>query len=82
MPYLHLELPATYPVQVKRELATRLCKLYAEVMETQLWRPNAGIAELGKGQSLSPGFRRHWARHHGDGRVSSWSPGGKAIGVR
>jgi phenylpyruvate tautomerase PptA (4-oxalocrotonate tautomerase family) len=48
MPYLHLDLPSTYPVQVKRELATRLCKLYAEVMETQLWRPNVGIAELGK----------------------------------
>ena len=48
MPYLHLDLPGTYPVQVKRELATRLCKLYAEVMETQLWRPNVGIAELGR----------------------------------
>jgi hypothetical protein len=33
MPYLHLDLPGTYPVEVKRELATRLCKLYAEVME-------------------------------------------------
>jgi phenylpyruvate tautomerase PptA (4-oxalocrotonate tautomerase family) len=48
MPYLHLDLPGTYPVQVKRELATRLCKLYADMMETQLWRPNVGIAELGK----------------------------------
>jgi hypothetical protein len=48
MPYLHLDLPGTYPVEVKRELATRLCELYAEVMETQLWRPNVGIAELGK----------------------------------
>ena len=48
MPYLHLDLPGTYPVQLKRELATRLRKLYAEVMETQLWRPNVGIAELGK----------------------------------
>jgi NADPH:quinone reductase-like Zn-dependent oxidoreductase len=46
MPYLHLDLPGTYPVEVKRKLATRLCKLYAEVMETQLWRPNVGIAEL------------------------------------
>src|SRR5262249_22868621 len=43
---LHLDLPGSYPVEVKRELATRLCKLYAEVMETQLWRPNVGIAEL------------------------------------
>src|SRR6266853_45982 len=48
MPYLHLDLPGTYTVQVKRELATRLCKLYAESMETQFWRPNVGIAELGK----------------------------------
>ena len=48
MPYLHLDLPGTYPVEVKRELATRLCKLYADVMETQLWRPNVGIAELGE----------------------------------
>jgi len=48
MPYLHLDLPGTYSVEVKRELATRLCRLYAEVMETQLWRPNVGIAELGE----------------------------------
>ena len=47
MPYLHLDLPGTYPVKVKRELATRLCKLCAEIMETQPWRPNVGIAELG-----------------------------------
>ena len=44
MPYLHLDLPGIYSVEVKRELATRLCSLYAEVMETQLWRPNVGIA--------------------------------------
>src|SRR3979490_3463274 len=48
MPYLHLDLPGAYAVEVKRELATRLCKLYADVMETQLWRPNVGIAELGE----------------------------------
>jgi hypothetical protein len=44
MPYLHLDLPGAYAVEVKRELATRLCTLYADVMETQLWRPNVGIA--------------------------------------
>ena len=48
MPYLHLDLPGAYPVEVKRELATRLCKLYAELMETQLWRPNVGFAEFGQ----------------------------------
>src|SRR4029453_2168389 len=25
MPYLHLDLPGTYPIEVKRELASRLC---------------------------------------------------------
>jgi len=41
-------LPGTYLGEVKRELASRLCKTYAEVMETQLWQPNVGIAELGE----------------------------------
>ena len=48
MPYLHLDLPRTYSKTIKRDLATRLCKLYAEVMQTQPWRPNVGIAELGE----------------------------------
>jgi phenylpyruvate tautomerase PptA (4-oxalocrotonate tautomerase family) len=48
MPYLHLDLAKTYPSQIKRELAVRLCHLYADVMQTQLWRPNVGIAELGE----------------------------------
>ena len=48
MPYLHLDLAQTYPSDTKRELATRLCHLYADVMQTQLWRPNVGIAELGE----------------------------------
>jgi phenylpyruvate tautomerase PptA (4-oxalocrotonate tautomerase family) len=48
MPYLHLDLARTYPSDTKRELANRLCHLYADVMQTQLWRPNVGIAELGE----------------------------------
>jgi hypothetical protein len=48
MPYLHLDLAQTYPSEIKRELASRLCHLYADVMQTQLWRPNVGIAELGE----------------------------------
>jgi phenylpyruvate tautomerase PptA (4-oxalocrotonate tautomerase family) len=48
MPYLHLDLAKICPPETKRELATRLCRLYAEVMQTQLWRPNVGIAELGE----------------------------------
>jgi phenylpyruvate tautomerase PptA (4-oxalocrotonate tautomerase family) len=48
MPYLHLNLAKKYSAQTKRELATRLCRLYSEVMQTQSWRPNVGIAELGE----------------------------------
>jgi phenylpyruvate tautomerase PptA (4-oxalocrotonate tautomerase family) len=48
MPYMHLDLAKTYPSQTKRDLAARLCRLYADVMQTQLWRPNVGIAELGE----------------------------------
>jgi phenylpyruvate tautomerase PptA (4-oxalocrotonate tautomerase family) len=51
MPYLHVDLAKTYPSETKRELAMRLCRLYAEVMQTQLWRPNVGMAELG-GENL------------------------------
>ena len=68
MPYLHLDLPGTYSVEVKRDLATRLCELYANVMETQLWRPNVGIAELGKDNLYQEGILRdgHWA--------ADWTP--------
>lgn len=48
MPYLRIDLAKTYQPHTKRELATRLCNIYAEVMQTQLWRPNIGIAELGE----------------------------------
>lgn len=47
MPYLHLDLPGTFAPETKRALAERLCRLYAEVMETEPWRPNVGMAELG-----------------------------------
>jgi phenylpyruvate tautomerase PptA (4-oxalocrotonate tautomerase family) len=48
MPYLHVDVAKTYTSEIKRELATRLCHLYAHVMQTELWRPNVGIAELGE----------------------------------
>ena len=48
MPYLHVNLPGKYPAETKRELAVELCRAYAEIMETQFWRPNVGIAELGE----------------------------------
>ena len=48
MPYLHVDLPGKFSVAQKRALAERLCRLYADVMQTQSWRPNVGIAELGE----------------------------------
>jgi phenylpyruvate tautomerase PptA (4-oxalocrotonate tautomerase family) len=48
MPYLHLNLPGKFPAASKQAAAEKLCRLYAEVMHTQLWRPNVGIAELGE----------------------------------
>ena len=48
MPYMHLNLAGKFPAAAKRALAEKLCHLYAEVMRTQLWRPNVGIAELGE----------------------------------
>lgn len=47
MPYLHLDLPGHFPAVAKRALAARLCRLYAEIMQTQSWRPNVGLCELG-----------------------------------
>jgi hypothetical protein len=42
MPYLRLDLAKTYPAQTKRDLAACLCRLYADMMQTQLWRPQCG----------------------------------------
>lgn len=61
MPYLHVDLPGNYPANVKRQLAERLCRLYSTVMQTQAWRPNVGIAELGPDNLF----------HMGDGGLES-----------
>ena len=42
MPYLYLDLAKTYPSGTKRELASRLCHLYADVMQTQFGGPMSG----------------------------------------
>jgi hypothetical protein len=44
MPYMHLDLPGKFPAAQNRELSVRLCRIYADVMQTQTWRPNIGIA--------------------------------------
>ena len=55
MPYLRLDVARHYPAAVKRALAERLCRAYADVMRTRPWRPNVGIAELGEDNLLRLG---------------------------
>ena len=57
MPYLPLDLAKTYPSQTKRELAVRRCQAYADVMQTQSWRLNVRIAELGEDNLFHLGRR-------------------------
>ena len=47
MPFLHFDLPARYPAEVKRALAARLGALYAEIMQTSPSIVKVGFRELG-----------------------------------
>ncbi len=49
MPYLHLDVPARYPLAVKRDLARRLGGLYAEIMQTTPDLVDVCFRELGEG---------------------------------
>src|SRR5439155_4377198 len=49
MPYLQLDLPASFPSETKRALARRLGNLYADIMETTPSMVNVGFRELGDG---------------------------------
>ena len=48
MPFLHFDLPARYPAEVKRALAARLGALYAEIMQTSPSIVKVGFRELGE----------------------------------
>ena len=47
MPYLHFDLPGTYPPATKRALALRLGTLYAEIMQTTPTIVKVAFRELG-----------------------------------
>jgi phenylpyruvate tautomerase PptA (4-oxalocrotonate tautomerase family) len=49
MPYLQLDVPGTYPANIKRALANELGSIYAEVMKTQAEKVVVAIRELGEG---------------------------------
>jgi phenylpyruvate tautomerase PptA (4-oxalocrotonate tautomerase family) len=47
MPYLHVDLPGTYPAETKRALALRIGELYAEIMQTSPTIVKVAFRELG-----------------------------------
>ena len=49
MPYLQLDVPRRYPVEVKRPLAERLGNIYADVMQTTPNKVAIAFRELGTG---------------------------------
>ena len=49
MPYLQLDVPEHYPVEVKRDLARRLGDQFARIMQTTPDMVRVAIRELGEG---------------------------------
>ena len=49
MPYLQLDVPNHYPVEVKRDLARRLGDSYAQIMQTTPELVTVAFRELGEG---------------------------------
>src|ERR1700730_7823308 len=49
MPYLQLDVPSHYPVDVKRGLARRLGEKYARIMQTRPELVTVAFRELGEG---------------------------------
>lgn len=49
MPYLQLDVPCSFPADVKRRLARRMGEVYARIMETSPARVRVGFRELGEG---------------------------------
>jgi phenylpyruvate tautomerase PptA (4-oxalocrotonate tautomerase family) len=49
MPYLHLDTVASHPAALKRDLAVRLGKTYADAMQTTPDLVNVAFRELGEG---------------------------------
>jgi phenylpyruvate tautomerase PptA (4-oxalocrotonate tautomerase family) len=55
MPYLQLDVPKHYPVEVKRALAQRLGDSYARIMQTTPELVTVSFRELGQGGVWSCG---------------------------
>ena len=49
MPFLQLEVPRSYPAEVKKRLARRMGEIYARIMQTDPGRVRVGFHELAPG---------------------------------
>lgn len=49
MPYLQLDVPRSYPVEVKHDLARRLGETYSTMMQVEVTRVSVAIRELADG---------------------------------
>ncbi|WP_010585801.1 tautomerase family protein [Schlesneria paludicola] len=49
MPYLQLDVPWSYPIEVKHTLARRLGEIYSRMMQADVRRISVAIRELGEG---------------------------------
>jgi phenylpyruvate tautomerase PptA (4-oxalocrotonate tautomerase family) len=49
MPYLQLDIPRSFPHELKRALAAELGAIYAAVMETKAEKVVVAVRELGEG---------------------------------
>jgi hypothetical protein len=58
VPYLQLDVCGHYPVDLKRHLACKMSKTYADMMRVDIRRISIAIRELGEGgvwRTISPG---------------------------
>lgn len=53
MPYVHIDLPSAYPIDIKRNLAAQIGGIYAAVMQTTADLVNVTFRELGEGNVWS-----------------------------
>ena len=54
MPYLQLDIPNAYPSSDKKRLATRLGRIYADLMQANVRRITVAIRELNDGCGGAP----------------------------
>ena len=73
MPYLQLDVPRRYPVEVKRPLAGRLGNIYADVMQTTPNKVAIAFRELEDREFVALRRRRTDAGRRHNVRYPAWA---------